>query len=692
MATLAKDWTDSVDVHNSGILGEMYADYEVLPAIEYSDPDSDAESESETKPEREHTYRALKPDEIRLLILNPGEEDDPIECYLEHYSVNAPKFYMALSYVWGDTLDPRCITLDGCNFPVSRNLESFLRSFRRWNDCCCIWIDQISINQVDIPERNSQIRLMKRVYEGADQIIIWLGDPGEHVESALVRINQTYNKPIIINATSTRSSSELNEPIYIGAASSSAESAFDDDGLVVIDNTRSDISEDDKPEIPGDNELEISCDNKVKIFCDNKSEIFSDDTAELSAASHSPAEPALKMEDLSPEDIAGIQDLLTRPWWTRIWVYQEATAPSRGRSLVHCGRKAVYLSHLLDCNRDLWNLNAGRLGSRTALTMDEYSNLRREYHRTGESDYLRLADLLPTLRVFNSTNPRDKLYALIPTSIDGGDLLDVDYSRSAEDVYIDAACSILKSDGNLNFLGHCTGSSEESSFSLPSWVPDWTVNVAPDHLYKRSPSGRLYSACANLPADFHVNREEKTLNCSGWIFDTVKGVTDSNGDICSGPEIVEIWTDWLTVQEFATGNSVTPYTQSVEEVFLRTLVADCERIGMDIGSRIPPEESTKDIMDAISLGIHGTFKGPHSAFTHRKLILTDRGYLGLTAKHVLPGDTVVVLKGGNCPMVLRVNESDSHFSLIGEAYIHGIMDGEAIADLGEKKTRTFTIS
>jgi hypothetical protein len=43
-------------------------------------------------------------------------------------------------------------------------------------------------------------------------------------------------------------------------------------------------------------------------------------------------------------------------------------------------------------------------------------------------------------------------------------------------------------------------------------------------------------------------------------------------------------------------------------------------------------------------------------------------------------------------MVLRVNESDSHFSLIGEAYIHGIMDGEAIADLGEKKTRTFTIS
>lgn len=167
MTTFAKDVANSLGVHTSGMFGasnggglEMYADHEVLPAIEYSDPDSDAESESETKPEREHTYRALKPDEIPLVILNPGEEVDPIECYLEHYSVNAPKFYLALSYAWGDALDLRFITLDGCNFPVSRNLESFLRSFRRPNDCCSIWIDQISINQEDIPERNSQIRLM----------------------------------------------------------------------------------------------------------------------------------------------------------------------------------------------------------------------------------------------------------------------------------------------------------------------------------------------------------------------------------------------------------------------------------------------------------------------------------------------------------------------------------------------------
>ena len=171
---------------------------------------------SDTKPEHEHIYRPLKPDEIRLLILNPGEEVDQIECYLEQYSVNAPKFYMALSYVWGDVLDSRFITLDGCDFPVSRNLESFLRSFRRSNDCCSIWIDQISINQADIPERNSQIRLMKRVYEGADQIIIWLGDPREHVESALVRINRTYNKPIIIDDASIYSSSELNSRSMLG--------------------------------------------------------------------------------------------------------------------------------------------------------------------------------------------------------------------------------------------------------------------------------------------------------------------------------------------------------------------------------------------------------------------------------------------------------------------------------------------
>ena len=47
---------------------------------------------------RKHEYRPLIPNEIRLLVLNPGLPDEPIECFLEHYSANQAKPYEALSY------------------------------------------------------------------------------------------------------------------------------------------------------------------------------------------------------------------------------------------------------------------------------------------------------------------------------------------------------------------------------------------------------------------------------------------------------------------------------------------------------------------------------------------------------------------------------------------------------------------
>ncbi len=41
-----------------------------------------------------------------------------------------------------------------------------------------------------------------------------------------------------------------------------------------------------------------------------------------------------------------------------------------------------------------------------------------------------------------------------------------------------------------------------------------------------------------------------------------------------------------------------------------------------------------------------------------------------------PGDQVWVVKGGNIPLILR--PKNKRFMLIGEAYVHGIMRGEAV--------------
>lgn len=67
----------------------------------------------------------------------------------------------------------------------------------------------------------------------------------------------------------------------------------------------------------------------------------------------------------------------------------------------------------------------------------------------------------------------------------------------------------------------------------------------------------------------------------------------------------------------------------------------------------------------------------------RRVILTTGNFLGMGPRSTREGDQVWVLKGTNVPFVLRPL-SDGQFSLVGEAYVHGIMYGEAAINGGLK--------
>lgn len=56
--------------------------------------------------------------------------------------------------------------------------------------------------------------------------------------------------------------------------------------------------------------------------------------------------------------------------------------------------------------------------------------------------------------------------------------------------------------------------------------------------------------------------------------------------------------------------------------------------------------------------------------------MTKKGHLGLSTKHVQSGDSVVVIEGAQVPFILRA-QSDGRYRLICEAYVDGIMHGEA---------------
>jgi hypothetical protein len=71
----------------------------------------------------------------------------------------------------------------------------------------------------------------------------------------------------------------------------------------------------------------------------------------------------------------------------------------------------------------------------------------------------------------------------------------------------------------------------------------------------------------------------------------------------------------------------------------------------------------------------------HTAFITfarcRRFFITRNGYIGLAPSAAQEEDFVCVLLRCSVPVVLR-REMD-HYIFVGECYMHGIMDGEAIA-------------
>lgn len=69
----------------------------------------------------------------------------------------------------------------------------------------------------------------------------------------------------------------------------------------------------------------------------------------------------------------------------------------------------------------------------------------------------------------------------------------------------------------------------------------------------------------------------------------------------------------------------------------------------------------------------------------RRLITTEKGYLGLAIAATEPDDRICILVGCKTPLVLRPR--GAYFQVIGECYIHGIMRGEIAKDIREGRLR-----
>jgi hypothetical protein len=65
----------------------------------------------------------------------------------------------------------------------------------------------------------------------------------------------------------------------------------------------------------------------------------------------------------------------------------------------------------------------------------------------------------------------------------------------------------------------------------------------------------------------------------------------------------------------------------------------------------------------------------------RRVAVTKKGYLAIVPPRSEAGDVVGIVLGAETPFVFRASEGkEREYALVGECYVHGIMDGEVLVD------------
>lgn len=114
--------------------------------------------------------------EFRLLYVEFAQHRPaPLVCRLEAVSLEVYPKYFTLSYAWGSLEETVSLQVDDKTLRVSSRVDKALRHIRALK-ARRVWIDQVCINQMDVNERNAQILLMKDIYSRSRECFVYLGE------------------------------------------------------------------------------------------------------------------------------------------------------------------------------------------------------------------------------------------------------------------------------------------------------------------------------------------------------------------------------------------------------------------------------------------------------------------------------------------------------------------------------------
>ena len=100
--------------------------------------------------------------------------------------------YEAVSYTWGDEDDTVEVQLNGQPRRIRRNLHQGLLRLRHSTVIRYLWVDALSISQVDLNEKAAQVQMIGEIFSLAESVHVWLGEHADGSEE-LFRGWREYN-------------------------------------------------------------------------------------------------------------------------------------------------------------------------------------------------------------------------------------------------------------------------------------------------------------------------------------------------------------------------------------------------------------------------------------------------------------------------------------------------------------------
>ncbi|PQE29702.1 Heterokaryon incompatibility protein [Rutstroemia sp. NJR-2017a WRK4] len=383
------------------------------------------------------------------------------------------------------------------------------------------------------------------------------------------------------------------------------------------------------------------------------------------------------------EDLEVLSEVAQNPWFKRVWVVQEVAVARE--VIVQTGRTTISWSAFCTALEKYVDKHEMKSVIEAASTINTIRTA-----RTQKPYYMDLFILLERFRHCLATDERDKVFALLglaSSSLAQEKVVRVtpDYSKPAIDVFKSLALQYISKRKNLDIICHA---SLGNHVPIPSWAPSWSwydrgLSVLPKRRILNARHEPMYRCCGNLELDrellFGTELSGNRLWLNGFKFDVVSVI----GRVATKAEdlglelpidgATDLLKKWRSMSEICSQT----YGSNLEEDFRRTLLADA--LGekrYQIQSAVTANETDGKAKQSSSK-INLSDASVRRAAMKRAFFVTEKGYMGLGPSSMVEGDLVYVLSGGQVPFILRPTISAEGFALVGESYIHGIMDGEA---------------